>query len=343
MAIARTIPPAAARRRRGTPGPPGAVSERKRAANRANARKSTGPRTAAGKARVARNAVRHGLNRPAVAGPAIAAAIEAFARGLCGLTPSGLGASAAGEAADPALRRLLDLARRIAVAQAELVRVNRARHELLTRAIDDPEYRASRKIGARKRGSRVCGTRGFAPRTDIEVYAEAEIAALPPGPQKFALIFASLSREIAALDRYRDRAMSRRESAVRDFDDERDRVAFAAIDASSSPACYSPYAEPSVVHAGDDIAEPQRSTAPPQRLHPRPAPSAWAILQNKATTTRLRTPAGATRSAVRAFRRPLEDATRRTCGLAGLKTGPPQRAPVPTRAESCYAGLSMAA
>jgi len=37
------------------------VSERKRAANRANARKSTGPRTAAGKARVSLNALTHGM------------------------------------------------------------------------------------------------------------------------------------------------------------------------------------------------------------------------------------------------------------------------------------------
>jgi hypothetical protein len=37
------------------------VSERKRAANRANARKSTGPRTAAGKVRVSLNALTHGM------------------------------------------------------------------------------------------------------------------------------------------------------------------------------------------------------------------------------------------------------------------------------------------
>jgi hypothetical protein len=38
------------------------TSERKRAANRRNARAGTGPRTAAGKARVAHNARRHDLN-----------------------------------------------------------------------------------------------------------------------------------------------------------------------------------------------------------------------------------------------------------------------------------------
>ena len=37
------------------------VSDRKRAANRANAKRSTGPRTEAGKRRVRQNAVKHGL------------------------------------------------------------------------------------------------------------------------------------------------------------------------------------------------------------------------------------------------------------------------------------------
>ncbi len=41
------------------PNPP--ISERKAAANRANAQHSTGPRTAAGKARSSLNALRHGI------------------------------------------------------------------------------------------------------------------------------------------------------------------------------------------------------------------------------------------------------------------------------------------
>jgi hypothetical protein len=45
------------------------VVERKIAANRANARRSTAPTTAAGRARSARNAVRHGLSVPVLADP----------------------------------------------------------------------------------------------------------------------------------------------------------------------------------------------------------------------------------------------------------------------------------
>src|SRR5207302_8118385 len=55
------------------------TSERKLAANRRNARASTWPRTVAGKARVARNARRHGLTVPIAADPALAQEVEVLA------------------------------------------------------------------------------------------------------------------------------------------------------------------------------------------------------------------------------------------------------------------------
>ncbi len=67
------------------------TSEAKRAANRANAKKSTGPRSPAGKARASQNARRHGLSRPTAADPASRNAIDARASSL------------AGEGASPAL------------------------------------------------------------------------------------------------------------------------------------------------------------------------------------------------------------------------------------------------
>jgi hypothetical protein len=56
------------------------TSPAKLRANRRNARKSTGPRTAAGKARAARNARRHGLNLPVLADPTVTPEIESLAR-----------------------------------------------------------------------------------------------------------------------------------------------------------------------------------------------------------------------------------------------------------------------
>ena len=58
--------------------------ERRIAANRLNARKSRGPRTAPGKAIVSRNALRHGLTATVHRSPLPAADLEEFARALCG-------------------------------------------------------------------------------------------------------------------------------------------------------------------------------------------------------------------------------------------------------------------
>jgi len=59
-------------------------SLRKLYANWLNARFSTGPRTAAGKARAAQNARKHGLRVPALRDPAMAKNIGALARKLAG-------------------------------------------------------------------------------------------------------------------------------------------------------------------------------------------------------------------------------------------------------------------
>jgi len=54
------------------------------AASRSNARKSRGPRTAAGKSKAKRNALRHGLYTINLADPVLAPRIEAIATRLCG-------------------------------------------------------------------------------------------------------------------------------------------------------------------------------------------------------------------------------------------------------------------
>jgi hypothetical protein len=59
-----------------------------RVANRANAARSTGPRTRAGKAIVARNALRHGLSLPVLADPALAADVAALVQRIAGEAPA---------------------------------------------------------------------------------------------------------------------------------------------------------------------------------------------------------------------------------------------------------------
>jgi len=59
------------------------TSTRQRVANRRNARRSTGPKTESGRARVAQNALRHGLSRPVAPNePNVRAVAEALASEL---------------------------------------------------------------------------------------------------------------------------------------------------------------------------------------------------------------------------------------------------------------------
>src|ERR1700722_3566152 len=58
------------------------ATERQIAANRANAKRSTGPKTAAGKQRSSRNAFRHGLSAPLPDDPLTMAATDAIVSAL---------------------------------------------------------------------------------------------------------------------------------------------------------------------------------------------------------------------------------------------------------------------
>src|SRR6516162_3934529 len=86
-----------------------------------------GPLTAAGKARASQNARRHGLSLPALSDPAASAEIEDLVRKICRF---GADASANEDTdhkiAAAADRELTRLARRIAEAQVDVVRVRRA-------------------------------------------------------------------------------------------------------------------------------------------------------------------------------------------------------------------------
>lgn len=62
------------------------ASERQIAANRRNARKSTGPRSSAGKKQSRRNSFRHGFAARAISNAGVAKQIEEFARELAGDT-----------------------------------------------------------------------------------------------------------------------------------------------------------------------------------------------------------------------------------------------------------------
>ena len=93
------------------------ASERQFAANRANALKSTGPRTAAGRTKSSRNAYRHGLSVPMAPDLEL---VESLARAIAN--------EAAGEEQPEAAREVqLEAARGLAEAQLELSRIRKAR------------------------------------------------------------------------------------------------------------------------------------------------------------------------------------------------------------------------
>ncbi len=177
------------------------TSELKSKANRANSRASTGPRTRYGRARAARNALRHGLSVPVCSDPVFSDQVEALAREIAGADANA---------------ENLDLARRIAEAHIDLRRIRQARHQLLTDAMRDPCYdsRANVRAKARFLGSLL---RPNAPEISTAGLTDI-VCATPQGDDKLALILSQEAKRLHAFDRYERRALSRRNRAIHVLD-----------------------------------------------------------------------------------------------------------------------------
>jgi hypothetical protein len=165
------------------------TTARKSRANQENAQASTGPKTAGGKARSARNACRHGLSIPIWSDCALATEAHALAQNI------------AGSNASPALLRL---AQRIAEAQIDLVRVRNARLSLIAPALSElPFYTESADVLSLIKTGILHHLHG------------------PPSPIKVGFVLSKLSKQLEALDRYERRTLSRRKFAIRDFESAR--------------------------------------------------------------------------------------------------------------------------
>jgi hypothetical protein len=99
------------------------TSDRQRRANTTNAKASTGPATRSGKARSAKNALRHGLSIPVWSDRELVPQAEAIAFII------------AGPNADA---KTLDYARQIGDAQVDLNRVRSLRREVIARMLSQP-------------------------------------------------------------------------------------------------------------------------------------------------------------------------------------------------------------
>ena len=179
------------------------ATERQIAANRRNARKSTGPRSSAAKKRASRNAFRHGLTSSLASSAAIAKRLDEFARKIAG---------------DSKNEIILEHARTAAEAELDLARVRQVKVALIQRvsalgALDAPQVFGFLAEEIRYLKSILSGRAppilpepidplATMPTQEPERTAEAVRRALP---------------ELVKLNRYEFRAVSRRDRAIREI------------------------------------------------------------------------------------------------------------------------------
>ena len=171
------------------------ASDKQIAANRRNAQKSTGPRSASGKKRASKNAFRHGLSRPML-GPAIPGAVDELARRI---------------APDTADQTRLEIARDAAEAMLELARARRLKVALIDSAarLDRLDLQTAWLIrhsgGAARRKGRPKMAVGYVSSQPIRV------------PQRTAEAGRRTLPALLRLQRYEARAAVKRDHAIREL------------------------------------------------------------------------------------------------------------------------------
>jgi hypothetical protein len=180
------------------------TSPRKLFRNRQNSLRSTGPKTAAGRARAAGNARRHGLCVPVLSDPVLSAEVEAMAREIAG----------------DASPELIELARRIAEAEIDVMRIRRIRNGLFGRALSNLDNRipVSPLHTDNEAAIPGCALR-------IEAKWPPDLGAKLPISDQPEIAKDLPDFEFTVIDNYERRALSRRKFAIRTFDEAVRRIA----------------------------------------------------------------------------------------------------------------------
>lgn len=179
------------------------ISLRKLQANRANARASTGPRSAAGKLVAARNARRHGLSVPVWSDPELSADARILALEIAG---------------PDAASELQLLARVIAESQINLKRVRHARHYAIASVLDNPHLMPLFALGTWKQVRAVIHIDQLMEKGLPIPWKLKHLIDKPEGAKKLALAISIAAPVLNTLDRYERRALSRRNGAIHTFD-----------------------------------------------------------------------------------------------------------------------------
>jgi hypothetical protein len=178
------------------------TSERMIASNRSNSRRSSGPRTAAGRASSSRNALRHGLSVSVLNEPKMCLEVEKLARAIAGAGADGV---------------QLNNARMIAEAQLDLVRIRSAKvaimNSLIRMLIPSSAAIPGEDVTPSSQGSAAI------PGEDVTLSSQGSKACF--GSEEFSSegcdMTAPVLPQLLRLERYEGRAISRRRRAMQAF------------------------------------------------------------------------------------------------------------------------------